>query len=121
MPEGGTVQEETVMRTLGEIMRLARAEDFTKANAEAIVKEQVDEMAAILHYDPAEAKKMLLSNLGYYCGYYPAELADKVYEMFDTEHPVFGRTHPTPEEAFRKGMEMAQKHKTLDDIYLGLH
>jgi hypothetical protein len=99
------------MRSLEEIMNLARAEDFTKANAEAIVKDQVEEMASILHYDPDEARKIVLQNIGYYCGYYPAELADKVYEMFDTEHPVFGKTHPTPEDAFRLEQEWGERAK----------
>ena len=99
------------MRSLEQIMNLAQADDFTKANAEAIVKEQVEEMVSVLHYQPWEAKKIVLANIGYFCGYYPAELADKVYEMFDTEHPVFGRTHPTPEEAFRLGQEWGQRAK----------
>ena len=99
------------MLSLEQIMNLAKANDFTKANAQAIVKEQVDEMVSVLHYDPAEARKIVLSNIGYYCGYYPAELADKVYEMFETEHPVFGKTHPTPEEALRIGMEMGRAAK----------
>ena len=99
------------MRSLEQIMNLAQAEDFTKANAEAIVKEQVDEMVKVLEYNRAEAKKIVLANIGYYCGYYPAELADKVYEMFDTEHPVFGKTHPTPEEALRLGYEWGRRAK----------
>lgn len=99
------------MRSLSEIMNLAKAEDFTKANAQAIVKEQVEEMVNVLHYDPDEARKIVLANIGYYCGYYPAELADKVYEMFDTEHPILGKTHPTPEDALRIGMEWGRRNK----------
>ena len=99
------------MRSLEKIMNLAKAEDFTKANAEAIVKEQVEEMVSVLHYQPDEARKIVLANIGYYAGYYPAELADKVYEMFETEHPVFGKMHPTPEEALRMGQEWGQRSK----------
>jgi hypothetical protein len=99
------------MRSLEQIMNLAKAEDFSKQNAEAIVKEQVDEMVATLHYQPDLARKIVLQNIGYYCGYYPPAIADKVYEMFDTEHPIFGRTHPTPEEALRIGMEMGRAAK----------
>jgi hypothetical protein len=99
------------MRSLEQIMNLARADDFTKDNAAAIVKEQVDEMVATLHYQPDEVRKIVLANIGYYCGYYPAELADKVYEMFDTEHPIFGRAHPTPDEILRIGMEMGRRMK----------
>ena len=99
------------MRSLDEIMRLASADDFTRKNARAIVKEQVEEMVKVLEYDPAEARRIVLQNIGYYCGYYPAEFADRVYELFDTEHPIFGRTHPTPEEAFRLGQEWGQRSK----------
>jgi len=99
------------MRSLSEIMQLAAADDFTKAKAAAIVKEQVDEMVKVLEYKRAEAKKIVLNNIGYYCGYYPADFADKIYELFDTEHPIFGRTHPAPEEAFRLGMEWGQRAK----------
>lgn len=99
------------MRSLEQIMNLARADDFTKENAATIVKEQIDEMVTTLHYQPDEARKLLLANIGYYAGYYPRELADKVYEMFDTEHPIFKRTHPTPEEALRIGMEMGRAAK----------
>jgi hypothetical protein len=99
------------MRSLSEIMELARADDFTKENAAAIVKEQVDEMVKVLEYKRAEARKIVLANIGYYCGYYPAELADKVYEMFDTEHPILGRTHPAPEEILRMGMELGRCSK----------
>ena len=99
------------MRSLDEIMRLASADDFTGKNAKAIVKEQVEEMVKVLEYDPAEARRIVLQNIGYYCGYYPADFADRVYELFDTEHPIFGRKHPTPEEAFRLGQEWGQRSK----------
>jgi hypothetical protein len=42
--------------------------------------------------------------------------ADKTMTLFNTEHPLWGRTHPTPEEAMRLGEEDAarrqQKEKT---------
>ena len=53
----------------------------------------------------------MLANIGYFAGYYSAEIADKTYELFETEHPIFGKTHPTKEEAFRKGMEMGKRRK----------
>lgn len=99
------------MRSLNEIMRIAQAEDFTKANAAAIVKEQVDEMVTVLHYDADEARKITLTNIGYYAGYFRAEFADKIYEMFDTEHPIFGKKHPTAEEALKIGMEWGRRSK----------
>jgi hypothetical protein len=99
------------MRSLFEIFRIAQADDFTKENAAALVKEQAEEMVQVLGYDEAEARKIMLTNIGYFAGYYPPEVADRVYEMFGTEHPVFGRAHPTPEEAFAMGMRMGRSRK----------
>lgn len=44
-------------------------------------------------------------NIGYLSGYFPREKADRILELFGTEHPVFGKAHPSPEEAFRMGQE----------------
>lgn len=61
------------------------------------------------HYEKAEY--IAKSNLGYWTGYYDQETANRVFKLFDCEHPVFGREFPTPEEAFKKGMEWAEKNK----------
>lgn len=53
--------------------------------------------------DPAEVRKTLLSNIGYYAGYCDLKTADRIYKLFDTEHPIFGHRHPTAEEAFARG------------------
>jgi hypothetical protein len=50
-------------------------------------------------------------NLGYYSGYYDGETAARVYRLFDCAHPIFGRTQPSPEEAFRAGLGLANKSK----------
>lgn len=47
------------------------------------------------------------SNLGYYAGYYDRETAVRVQELFKCVHPIFGKTEPTPEEAFKMGQDMA--------------
>jgi hypothetical protein len=97
------------MRSLEQIMNLAQAEDFTKDKAAAIVKDQVEEMVTVLHYTEADAKAMLLHNLGYYAGYYTHAQADRVYEMFETEHPLWGRRHPTTEEILQMGIELGKR------------
>lgn len=48
-----------------------------------------------------------LSNVGYFAGYYDRETADRIYDAFETAHPIFGRTHPSPDEAFKLGTSMA--------------
>ena len=84
------------MRSLTHLIMLSRAEDFTQANAEALIKEQVDEMVSVLHYEPSEARRIMLNNIGYYAAYYPDAIRDKVYQMFDTQHPKWGKTAPPP-------------------------
>jgi hypothetical protein len=33
----------------------------------------------------------------------------KLFDLFETEHPVFGRKRPSPEEALRLGIEMGER------------
>jgi hypothetical protein len=41
-----------------------------------------------LTYD--EAKRIEMSNIGYYSGYYSYEQAERVRNLYHTVHPVFG-------------------------------
>jgi hypothetical protein len=56
-----------------------------------------------------ESEQRCRQNLGYYAGYYSHEDRDRVERLFGVHHPVFGAIAqdgvPTPEEAFRLGME----------------
>ena len=56
-----------------------------------------------------EMTRVELSNIGYYAGYYDQKTASRVMKMFNTSHPIFGQTYPTPGEAFRMGQELARK------------
>ena len=47
-----------------------------------------------------------LQNIGYHSGYYPREKAREICRVFRTEHPVFGKTEPTAEQAFAMGEKM---------------
>jgi hypothetical protein len=56
-----------------------------------------------------EAEANTHSNLGYYAGYYSDEVQRRVYRLYGSIHPIFGTPvadPPTPEEAFKLGMEM---------------
>jgi hypothetical protein len=96
------------MMTQPEMVKLA-LQFGTKEKAREIVEVQVKEMVDTLHYDEAEARRVTLVNIGYYSGYLDHETADKIMDLFETEHPVFGREHPTPQEAFRLGRELGEK------------
>jgi hypothetical protein len=98
------------MMTQPEIVKLA-LKDGTKERARELVDQQVREMVDVLQYAEPEARRITLVNIGYYSGYFDNETADKIMDLFETEHPIFGRTHPTPEEALRLGRELGQRMK----------
>lgn len=50
-------------------------------------------------------------NVGYLAGYYDPWTMGRIFEVFDVEHPVFGRrTDVTPEEALKAGRRLAFGH-----------
>jgi hypothetical protein len=110
MPKSQDIQEEKNMMSQPEMVSLA-LKFGTKEKAREIVDVQVKEMVDVLNYDEAEARRVTLVNIGYYTGYLDHETADRIMDLFETEHPVFGRTHPTPQEAFRLGRELGEKAK----------
>ena len=96
------------MMMLSEIMDRVQA-GMTKEEAAALLASQVEEIVGLGDSNREEATRLVLTNIGYFAGYYAPEIADRAYELFNTEHPIFGRTHPTPEEAFRLGMEYSKR------------
>lgn len=48
-------------------------------------------------------------NVGYAAGYFDRETAQRIHEWCETSHPIFGRSEPTPEEAFEMGQRMAEE------------
>lgn len=59
-----------------------------------------------------DAEKIQRANLGYFAGYYDHETRLRVEKLFNCVHPVFGPATngpPSPEEAFKKGQELALK------------
>lgn len=88
----------------------------TREQAAAIVDAEVARMTAAGEVDDATARKNLLDNIGYCTGYCSREHADLIMDLFQTEHPIFGKTHPTPEEALQMGMERGRaSRRKLDD------
>lgn len=53
------------------------------------------------------AHSTVMSNLGYYAGYYGPEEREAVQRVFGALHPVFGSATPTPDEAFAAGQRWA--------------
>lgn len=83
------------LNTLGDIVDAASALKSRKQGAAF--------MAAYLKFTPHA-----YGNIGYAAGYCDAETQDRIYEFTETAHPIFGRHHPTPDEALAAGMRIAQ-------------
>jgi hypothetical protein len=47
-------------------------------------------------------------NIGYLGGYCSDETNMRIQDWFGVEHPIFGKTTPTPKEAFNAGVRMAK-------------
>lgn len=61
---------------------------------------------------PEQARKTIMTNIGYMAGYYDAATADRILELFGAPHPFFGRNYHsrvTPEEALAAGSAASQK------------
>jgi hypothetical protein len=76
-------------------------------------EEILERFAELLEYAGNQGwqPSVVVGNLGYYGGYYRRDVQLHVYSLLAIEHPVFGMEEPTPEEAFKKGVEMATKSK----------
>lgn len=81
----------------------------TREEAKAYLNVLVD--YAMIHFNLTKEKalEMELHNIGYVSGYYDQDTHNKILELFDTTHPIFGKSIPTPEEAMRKGKELGRK------------
>jgi hypothetical protein len=98
------------MRSVSELFNLVQDGKLkTVKEARAIIAEEVEARARATGQTEEEARAILLHNIGYCTGYCDAALADQIMTLYETEHPIFGRTHPTPEEALRLGIEHGKK------------
>jgi hypothetical protein len=94
------------MRSISEILNLVvDGVVTTKAQAEQIIEEEITARIAVARVTEEEARSVLLENIGYATGYMTDKTGDKVMRLFNTQHPIWGRTHPTAEEALRLGIE----------------
>jgi Asp-tRNA(Asn)/Glu-tRNA(Gln) amidotransferase A subunit family amidase len=58
--------------------------------------------------DSETAREAVLSNLGYYAGYYDNATRRRVERVFGAAHPIFGPTTPTAGEAFSAGQSFVR-------------
>ena len=98
------------MRSMMEILNLVMDRKITtKEEAAALVDEESQALVEQYHLSEEEARKRLLESIGKVTAYLSYQQADRIMELFDCEHPVFGRQHPTAEEAYRMGQEYRNK------------
>jgi hypothetical protein len=95
------------MLTLQQIMQYVQ-DGITKEEAALLLTERIEDLVR-MGIAREEATRRTLVSIGYFAGYYSHEIADKTYELFNTEHPIWGREHPTPAEALRLGMEHGRR------------
>lgn len=94
--------------TIGEAY--SPAMEMTDASDALMYREALMERLARFHPEmtPAQIESAIMSNLGYYAGYYSYETRQRVQALFGAVHPIFGSTQPTPEEAFKAGYDMGK-------------
>lgn len=78
------------------------------ADAQAYLEALIEHDMRVWGQTEDEARRIQLSNLGYYTGYYDYETRQRVQALFGAVHPVFGMTQPTPEEALQAGIDRAK-------------
>ena len=82
----------------------------TQDEADVCLKKIIQIIVSKDGKSPREAKKLAKANIGYWAGYYDEETARRIWKLFRTEHPIFHKRWPKPEEAFRLGVKWGQKH-----------
>jgi hypothetical protein len=102
--------------TMGDKYKVAcekvRTPEQAKVWLEILIKHNMS------HSDPPHSRETAedieRQNIGYFAGYYDHDIQKRVYSLFNTEHPIFGKTSPTPEQALKAGMELGMRMKPLN-------
>jgi hypothetical protein len=98
--------------TLGDEMDIITAAE-TEEEANQIVSSMVTSyMAQNKDLEtPKQARKVVLSNIGYCAGYYSPEEGARIHRIYHASHPFFGdfnNHYPTPKEAFEAGVKASE-------------
>ncbi len=104
------------MRSIADILNLViDGHVRTQDEAAAIIEEEVTARMAVCNLTEPKARKTLLHALGFATGYMTRAHGDQVFYLFKTEHPVWGKSHPTPAEAMQLGEEAAARRLQEND------
>lgn len=84
----------------------------TREEADDWWESAVENLTTLFNKSREEAEELVAGNLGYWTGYYDAETAQRVFELFahrNVSHPIFGkRRDVTPREALDAGARLAK-------------
>lgn len=94
------------LRTIGDIMNVMK--EICQTNDKDLANKF---MAEVIKFNPLHGKY----NIGYLTGYFGHAEADKMRELFDVSHPIFGRKNPTVEEAYAMGEKIGRQMKNTED------
>ncbi len=89
---------ETFEELLNPAMEIAKAGDFETANEYVrlyvkYLRGRENETTG-KPYTQKQAYDTVMTNVGYYAGYYDTETMQAVHQVFDAEHPIFGTMAP---------------------------
>jgi hypothetical protein len=88
------------MKQLEQVTTPEQAVAFVDSEAKRLCEEEE-------RTDYANVRGIVLSNIGYFSGYYEPKRMAEIQQLFNTSHPIFGRYAPTPDEAFEAGTKVA--------------
>ena len=103
-----------VLDTMGAVFNKAlEIAKYTPINAKDFLDKYTRHIEHIEGITYGEALDRAKSNLGYFAGYYDSQTCDLIYEVYCTEHPIFGKKPYgiSPEDAFKAGLEAGYKYK----------
>lgn len=87
-----------------------------KADAMQYKKAYVDYIKQFVENDESKAEEIVNANIGYYAGYGSNKDRERIEELFECSHPVFGSVKkngvPTGKEAF----ECGKTGQTLQEV-----
>jgi hypothetical protein len=93
--------------TIGEIFSQAQ-KIKTKEEAKQYLDDYISHIMKETGKDYNYASRTAKDNLGYYAGYYNETTNLRIQELFEVEHPIFGKGIPTPEEAWEAGKKWSR-------------
>lgn len=80
----------------------------TREEATDWLKREVERYATEFGIPATEAVRTIRINLGYMTGYGDSETAQRIFTFFDCQHPYFGTSRPSTEEALAAGKAAAR-------------